>query len=78
MLATEKVAIKDKEVVVWADRDLLVRLLVTQEKREASMKDFLRYYFIFGYPYWKCLQFCKIRLINMLGKENQSDHSNIS
>ena len=43
MLATEKVAVKDKEVVIWTDPDLFARLLVIQEKREVSMKDFWRY-----------------------------------
>ena len=40
MLLTEKVAVK-KKVVIRADRDLFARLLVIQEKREVSMKDFL-------------------------------------
>ena len=43
MLATEKIVVKGKEVVIRADCDLFARLLVTQEKREVSMKDFLRY-----------------------------------
>ena len=38
ILATEKVAVKDKEVVVGADRDLFPRLLVIGEKREINMK----------------------------------------
>ena len=43
MLATEKVAVKDKEVVIRADRDLFARLLVIRETREVSMKDFVGY-----------------------------------
>ena len=43
LLATEEVAVKDKEVVIRADCDLFARLLVIREKREVSMKDFLRY-----------------------------------
>ena len=43
MLATEKFAVKDKEVVIRADRDVFARLLVIREIREVSMKDFLTY-----------------------------------
>ena len=43
MLTTEKLAVKDKEIVIRADRDLFARLLVIREKREVSMKDFLSY-----------------------------------
>ena len=43
MLATEKVAVKDKEVVIRADRDLFAWLLVIRETREVSMKDFVGY-----------------------------------
>ena len=34
MLVTEKVAVKDKEIVVRADRDLFARLLMIREKQD--------------------------------------------
>ena len=43
MLATEKVAVKNKAVVIRADRDLFSQLLVIRERREVSKKDFFRY-----------------------------------
>ena len=43
-LVTEKVAVKDKEVVVWADRDFLHGYFwFKKEKCEVSMKGFLNY-----------------------------------
>ena len=68
MLATEKFAVKDKEVLVRANRDLFARLLVIREKREVSMKDFLKY----------SLRPLTWSLATSLGKENQSGQSNTS
>ena len=35
-LVTEKVAVKDKEAVVWADRDFFARLFVIQKKKNVK------------------------------------------
>ena len=43
MLVTEKVAVKDKEVVARADHDLLSRFLLIWEKHEMTMRGILRY-----------------------------------
>ena len=66
MLVTEKVAVKDKEVVVQAYCDLFARLLVIREKCDVSMKDFLKY----------SLDPVTWSQVTPLGKENQSGQSN--
>ena len=66
MLAAEKVAGKDKELVVRADRNLFARLLVIWEKREVSMKDFLRYSLDQSYGLWLTLFQMFISLQNQI------------
>ena len=66
MLAVEKVAGKDKELVVRADRNLFARLLVIWEKREVSMKDFLRYSLDQSYGLWLTLFQMFISLQNQI------------
>ena len=66
MLAAEKVAGKHKELVVRADRDLFARLLVIWEKREVSMKDFLRYSLDQSYGLWLTLLQMFISLQNQI------------
>ena len=66
MLAAEKVAVKDKELVVRADRNLFARLLVIWEKREVSMKDFLRYSLDQSYGLWLTLFQMFISLQNQI------------
>ena len=66
MLAAEKVAGKDKELVVRADRNLFAWLLVIWEKREVSMKDFLRYSLDQSYGLWLTLFQMFISLQNQI------------
>ena len=66
MLAAEKVAEEDKELVVRADRNLFARLLVIWEKREVSMKDFLRYSLDQSYGLWLTLFQMFISLQNQI------------
>ena len=66
MLAVEKVAGKDKELVVRADRNLFARLFVIWEKREVSMKDFLRYSLDQSYGLWLTLFQMFISLQNQI------------
>lgn len=43
MNATKKVSLKDRDLVIRADRNLFARLLVICEKREISLRDLLKF-----------------------------------